>query len=201
MTVPHRDVHHAHSPAVDRDAAVSAMREVLSSVGVDCSRPGLDRTADRFVDVALARFGSAAAPIELPVDARFPVRDVSTFALGPVRFHSTCEHHLLPFEGSVRVAVVPQGWTVGLGRTTDLIEMAAARLQLQERLTTELAEAPRSGLDARGVLVRIDARHSCLWACGHADPRTRMSTESFSGESDTAIRSSLQGAVSALPRR
>ena len=152
----------------DRPRIEAAVAEILAAIGEDPARPGLVQTPSRVADAyeeffsGVGRDASAelGAPIPLEGDSRdaILVRDIA--------FRSVCEHHLLPFLGTVHVAYLPGDAVLGLGRIPRLVETAAARPQVQERLTDEIADAVEAGSGARGVLVVIDAAHTCVTTRG-----------------------------------
>jgi GTP cyclohydrolase I len=155
---------------VDRPRIEAAVLEILAAVGDDPGRPGLVDTPRRVAE-AYAEFfsGTATDAVELVRASSVPaepgqlgevvvVRDVS--------FRSVCEHHLLPFLGVAHVAYVPAGSIVGLGSVPRVVDALASRPQLQEKLGEEIADAFEEGLSPAGVLVVLDAVHSCVTARG-----------------------------------
>jgi GTP cyclohydrolase I len=155
---------------VDRPRIEAAVLEILAAVGDDPGRPGLVDTPRRVAE-AYAEFfsGTATDAVELVRASSVPaepgqlgevvvVRDVS--------FRSVCEHHLLPFLGVAHVAYVPAGSIVGLGSVPRVVDALASRPQLQEKLGEEIADAFQEGFSPAGVLVVLDAVHSCVTARG-----------------------------------
>jgi GTP cyclohydrolase IA len=106
-------------------------------------------------------------------------RDAETVLVRDIRFRSVCEHHLLPFVGVAHIAYLPRDRVVGLGRLPRVVEILAARPQLQERLTEEIADALEDGLDPLGVLVVLDATHQCVTTRGAR--QTESSTVTIAG--------------------
>jgi GTP cyclohydrolase I len=152
--------------AIDSGRIEAAVAEILAAIGEDVGRPGLASTPRR---VAQA-YGEFFAGVG--VDPRTHLTESVDF-LGPgelgelvlvrdIEFRSICEHHLLPFRGVAHLAYVPSSRIVGLGKLPCVVETVAARPQLQERLTEEIADALFDGLDAAGVLVVVDAVHGCV---------------------------------------
>ena len=156
---------------IDSGRIEAAVAELLAAIGEDASRPGLAATPSRVADAYREFFaGLGRDPLE-------PLRGASEFLAVPgqlgelvllrdIRFRSICEHHLLPFTGVAHLAYLPGERIVGLGRLAEVVEILAARPQLQERLGEEIASALDEGLEPRGVLVVLDARHSCVTARG-----------------------------------
>jgi GTP cyclohydrolase I len=157
--------------SVDRPRIEAAVAEILAAIGDDPTRPGLVDTPQR-VAQAYAEFfsGLAADPlIHLAGSAEFAEGSDELGELVLLRdidFRSICEHHLLPFVGVAHIAYAPRTRIVGLGRLPRVVETLAARPQVQERLTEEIADALQTGLDPRGVLVVLEATHACVWARG-----------------------------------
>ncbi|MBD8139092.1 GTP cyclohydrolase I FolE [Frigoribacterium sp. CFBP 8759] len=164
-------------PPIDGPRIEAAVLELLTAIGEDVDRPGLESTPRRVAD-AYAEFFSG-----LTVDAAELVRQATVPAeahqLGEVvivrdiSFRSVCEHHLLPFVGVAHVAYVPGETIVGLGALPRVVDAVASRPQLQERLGEEIAEAVETGARPDGVLVVLDASHGCVTTRG---PRQTGST-------------------------
>lgn len=155
--------------AIDDDRIRRAVGELLAAIGEDSDREGLRETPQRVAQAYAELFSGVG------VDAASVLTEASDVVggnadepviLAGVAFRSTCEHHLLPFEGTASVAYLPRERVTGLGRIARVIDVAASRPQLQERLTDEIADAVERGLEARGVLVVLSAAHACLWARG-----------------------------------
>lgn len=159
----------------DLDRARRAVDEYLRAFGLDPTEPSLDRTPDRVARLGSELFAGVGAD---------PVPDLAASAVadaavdGPVAFldipfRSTCEHHLLKFAGTVSIAYLPGTAIAGLGAIVRVIETVAARPQVQERFTDEVAAALEQGLGAVGVLVSATAEHDCVAVRG---PRIRGAT-------------------------
>jgi GTP cyclohydrolase I len=169
---------------VDRARVEAAVTELLGAIGEDAGRDGLRQTPSRVAD-AYAEFfaGVGEDPLELLRDA-VPLgdHDPETVLVRDIAFRSICEHHLLPFVGVAHVAYLPGERIVGLGRLARLVETFAARPQLQERLTEQVADALEQGLGARGVLVVFDAVHACVTARGPRQTDSSTVTIASRGE-------------------
>ena len=122
---------------------------------------------------------------EQAIDTVFNEQTTDPVVMRHVLFHSVCEHHLLPFFGSVNLAYVPNGKVAGLSKLARAVEVAAKRPQVQERLTTQVADAIYSSLDPHVVVVEIDAEHLCMAMRGIKKPGTNVIT--------TAVRGSFEG--------
>lgn len=139
------------------------VRAMLSGLGEDPDREGLQKTPER-VEKAL-RFltqGYEQDADELVNDALFTVEYDEMVIIRDIEVYSLCEHHLLPFFGKAHVAYIPNGKVVGLSKIPRLVDMFARRLQVQERLTVQIAEAIEQKLRPRGVGVVIEAMHFCM---------------------------------------
>ncbi|QKJ18218.1 GTP cyclohydrolase I [Microbacterium hominis] len=156
--------------AVDRERVAGLVRELLEAIGEDPERPGLRQTPTRVADAYAEFFGGvgedAATPLAQTISvSRGPAPDTlpsGAVMLRDIRFRSVCEHHLLPFRGLAHVAYLPGEQVVGLGALPKVIDILAARPQVQERLGEQIADTIAGALDARGVLVVLDAAHGCV---------------------------------------
>jgi GTP cyclohydrolase I len=154
--------------AIDSGRIEAAVAEILAAIGEDTARPGLATTPQR-VAQAYADFfsGLGVDPLDHLADTVDVGDELSELVLlRDIDFRSVCEHHLLPFTGVAHLAYVPGSRVVGLGKLPRVVETLAARPQLQERLTEEIADALTAGLDPKGVLVVLDAVHGCVSARG-----------------------------------
>jgi GTP cyclohydrolase I len=143
------------------------VRELLSALGEDPDRDGLEKTPDR-VDRSL-RFltkGYAEDPAAVLNGALFDVHYDEMVVVKDIDVFSLCEHHLLPFHGKAHVAYIPKGKVIGLSKMPRLVDMFARRLQVQERLTVQIAETIQDQLQPRGVGVVIEAVHFCMMMRG-----------------------------------
>ncbi len=156
---------------------------LLKEIGEDAGRQGLERTPGR---VARAlRFltqGYKQDPRQILNEAVFEESYDEMVLVKDVDFYSLCEHHLLPFFGRVHVAYIPDGRIVGLSKIPRIVEMFARRLQVQERLTTELAETLQDVLRPKGVAVVAEAIHLCMMMRGVEQQNAFAITSSLRGE-------------------
>jgi GTP cyclohydrolase I len=155
--------------SIDTARIEAAVLEILAAIGEDPGRAGL-RSTPRRIAQAYSEFfsGLAVDPLDhLAENPDFDSGDISELVLlRDIEVRSMCEHHLLPFVGVAHLAYVPGERIVGLGSLPRVVETLAARPQLQERLTEEIADAIQAGLHPRGVLVVLDATHGCVTARG-----------------------------------
>ena len=143
------------------------LREVLSLLGEDPSREGLMRTPERAEKaVRFLTSGYSTSLEEVVNGAVFSVKVDEMVIVKDIEFFSTCEHHMLPFYGKVHVAYLPKDKVIGLSKIPRIVNMFARRLQLQERMTQQIAEAVESVIAPRGVAVMVEAQHFCMMMRG-----------------------------------
>jgi GTP cyclohydrolase I len=177
--------HRPSEPAIDLHAAVRAVTDLLVALGQDPHRDGLEDTPRR---VALA-YQELLTPVPFSLTT-FPNEegyDELVVARG-IPFHSLCEHHLLPFSGVAHVGYLPGDRVAGLSKLARVVESCARGLQLQERLTAQVADRLEAGLEPWGVGVVLEAEHSCMSLRGVAKPGS------------TTVTSALRGLVRSDPR-
>jgi len=139
------------------------VREILRGVGEDPDRPGLERTPSRVAEsLRYLTDGYRMNLKEIVNGAIFEDPADEMIAVCDIEMYSLCEHHLLPFVGKAHIAYLPQGRIIGLSKIPRIVDMYARRLQVQERLTTQIAEALMEALQPRGVGVLIQADHFCM---------------------------------------
>jgi GTP cyclohydrolase IA len=158
------------------------VREMLIRLGEDPDREGLARTPER-VEKAMQFLvkGYKDDPETLLRDALFTVSYDEMVIVKDIEMFSLCEHHLLPFFGKVHVAYIPNGKVIGLSKIPRLIEAFSRRLQIQERLTTQIAEAIQNTIEPQGVGVVIEARHLCMMMRGVEKQHSSAVTSSMLG--------------------
>ncbi|HSO68562.1 MAG TPA: GTP cyclohydrolase I FolE [Arachnia sp.] len=169
--------------AVDHARAAAAVRELLIAIGEDPERDGLLETPDRVARAwaeLLAGHGVDASGV---LGKTFDIAHDEMVLVKDIELVSTCEHHLLPFTGVAHVGYIPSenGRVTGLSKLARLVDIYARRLQVQERLTTQIADALVEHLDARGVIVVIEAEHTCMTMRGVRKPGSRTVTSAVRG--------------------
>jgi GTP cyclohydrolase IA len=165
-----------------KDLIESAVREILTSVGEDPQREGLRRTPDRVArmyDELLA--GYHVDPVALVNDALFDVEYDEMIVVKDIEFFSLCEHHMLPFYGRAHVAYIPSDKVIGLSKIPRIVEMFARRLQVQERMTQEIAALLEQVLQPLGVAVVVEGAHMCSMMRGVKKENARMVTSAMLG--------------------
>lgn len=159
-----------------------AMTRILKAVGEDPQRDGLKRTPERIARMyAELLSGYQIDPSSVVNEALFDVKYDEMVIVRDIEFYSLCEHHLLPFIGRVHVAYIPDGRVLGLSKIPRLVDLYARRLQVQERLTRQIADAIRDLLKPQGVGVVVEAIHLCIMMRGVRKHNARMTTSAMHG--------------------
>ncbi len=160
----------------EEDPIQPLVTEMLRELGEKPERDGLVRTPRRYAKaLRFLTSGYTGDPLAILNNALFDVTYDEMVMVKDCEFYSLCEHHMLPFFGRIHVAYVPNGKVVGLSKIPRLVEMLARRLQVQERLTTQIAETIEQVLEPKGVGVVGEAIHLCMMMRGvfKEDPKTR----------------------------
>ncbi len=159
------------------------VREILSRIGEDPAREGLLDTPRRVAkSLQFLTHGYLQQPSEVLHGALFTVGYDEMVIVKDIEMFSLCEHHMLPFFGKVHIAYIPKGKVIGLSKLPRLVEVFARRLQVQERLTTQLAEAIQETIQPRGVGVVIEARHLCMMMRGVEKQHSAAVTSAMLGQ-------------------
>jgi len=158
------------------------VREMIRGLGEDVEREGLVKTPER-VEAAMKFLtrGYAQTVDDVIGDAIFEESHEDMILVRDIELYSLCEHHLLPFFGRAHVAYIPHGRILGLSKTARLVDMFARRLQVQERLTDQIADALMTALAPRGVGVVIEAQHFCMMMRGVEKQGSRTVTSAVRG--------------------
>src|SRR5579864_5775458 len=165
-----------------RTSLQQLVREMLVRLGEDQERDGLLDTPERMErSMRYLTKGYKEDPEQTLRDAMFDVAYDEMVIVKDIEMFSLCEHHLLPFFGKVDVAYIPQGKVIGLSKVPRLVDVFARRLQVQERLTTQIAEAIESAIKPQGVGVVIEARHMCMMMRGVEKQHSSTITSSMLG--------------------
>jgi GTP cyclohydrolase I len=172
--------------------------QLLKELGEEPGREGLARTPARVArTLRFLTGGYEQDPAAILNDALFAVSYDEMVIVKDVDFYSLCEHHLLPFFGRVHVAYVPNGKVVGLSKIPRVVTMLARRLQVQERLTTQVAETLEAALEPKGVAVVVEAIHLCMMMRGVEQQSAFAITSSLRGEfqSDSKTRAEFMDLI------
>lgn len=159
---------------------------LLKELGEDPGRDGLGRTPERVAkSLRFLTSGYAQDPFEVLNGALFEVSYDEMVIVKDIELYSLCEHHLLPFFGRAHVAYIPNGKVLGLSKIPRLVELFARRLQVQERLTMNIAETLEELLEPKGVAVVVEAVHLCMMMRGVQQQNSSAVTSSIRGEFET----------------
>jgi GTP cyclohydrolase I len=173
---------------IDQETIRDAVEAMLGAFGENPQREGLTRTPDRVArmyEELLA--GYRIDPEEMINEACFNVTYDEMVVVRDIEFYSLCEHHMLPFLGRAHVAYIPKGRVIGLSKIPRIVDMYARRLQVQERMTRQIADFLQGLLEPHGVAVVVEALHLCSMMRGVKKHDARMTTSAMHG----AFRSSL----------
>jgi GTP cyclohydrolase IA len=180
------------TPPVDTARVARAVAELLVAIGEDPSREGLSATPERVGAMYAELFSGISEDPSRHLTVTFAADHDEMVMVREIPFASVCEHHLVPFIGRAHVAYIPNsdGRITGISKLARLVDGFARRLQVQERMTTQIADAIESALAPRGVLVVVEAEHLCMSMRGVKKPGTITVTSSVRGlfRNDPATR-------------
>ena len=187
---------------MDRDKIETGVRLILEGIGEDPDRPGLQRTPRRVADMYADIFSGIGAPDPAELLTAIPGDHHREMVLiRDIDFYSICEHHLLPFYGLAHVAYIPSahGHIAGISKLARVVRQVAARPQLQERITSEVADAIEASLRPSGALVLIEAEHLCMSMRGVRTPGAKTVTSAVRGliQSNEATRAEVFSLINA----
>ena len=169
-------------PPVDGERIEQATSEILTAVGEDPNREGLLNTPHRVAKMYTELLsGYRTDPIKLINNAIFEVEYDDMVIVKDIEFSSLCEHHMLPFIGHAHVAYIPRGKVIGLSKIPRIVDMFASRLQVQERMTRQIANFINEVLDPMGVAVVVDGKHMCSMMRGVEKHDSSMTTSTMLG--------------------
>jgi len=169
-------------PERDLDRIANAYRELLQSIGEDVNREGLQRTPDRAARaLEFLTQGYRQNLDEIINGAVFESSASEIILVKDIELYSLCEHHLLPFIGRAHVAYLPNGKVIGLSKVARIVDVFARRLQIQENLTTQIAESLMNCLQPSGVAVVVEAKHLCMMMRGVEKQNSVMKTSCLLG--------------------
>lgn len=165
------------------DHLIESYRNIILSAGEDVEREGLLKTPERAAKAfQFATQGYHQDAVAILNAAKFK-EDVSEMVIvKDIELYSMCEHHLHPFYGKAHIAYIPNGYITGLSKLARTVDVFARRLQVQERLTTQILGAIRQSLDPLGVAVVIEAKHLCMMVRGVQKQNSVTTTSAFDGE-------------------
>ena len=161
---------------IDHEKVKEGVRLLLEGIGEDVTREGLVETPDRIARMYEEIYGGMEEDASEHLKKRFHVDNDAMVLEKDITFYSTCEHHLLPFYGKAHIAYIPNGEVVGLSKLARTVEVFARRLQLQEQLTGQIADALEKELNPKGVMVMSEAEHMCMTMRGIKKPGSQTVT-------------------------
>lgn len=157
-------------------------KEILRLLGEDTEREGLIRTPERAAKaIQYVTKGYAQEPEEIIKSALFKENYHQMVVIKDIDFHSTCEHHIMPFFGKCHVAYIPDGTIIGLSKIPRVVECFARRLQVQERLTEQIMSSIQKAINPLGVAVMIEAQHTCVSMRGVQKQQATAVTSAYCG--------------------
>ena len=165
----------------DSDGIRSAVEEILISIGEDPKREGLIDTPNRVVELYRDIFSGLRSDPEEVSSVFFEENHTDPVAFTDISFNSICEHHLLPFYGYAHIGYIPKGRVIGASKVSRLVDVLAKRPQIQERLTTQIADIVYRCLDASASYVFMSAEHMCMTLRGVKKPDSRIITSAQRG--------------------
>ncbi len=195
MSTTHRSLYDAadlfQDSTIDQDVIRDSVSKILKAVGENPQREGLEKTPERVArmyEELLA--GYRVDPVAMVNDAIFEVTYDEMVIVRDIEFYSLCEHHMLPFMGRAHVAYIPDGKVIGLSKIPRVVDMFAHRLQVQERMTRQVADFVNELLHPKGVAVMMEALHLCSMMRGVRKHDARLTTSTMLGvfKTDMAIR-------------
>jgi len=174
--------HLLQDDGIQTERVKNSVHELLDAVGEDSERDGLKRTPDRVARMYQELLGGYRIdPVAMVNDALFDVDYDQMVIVRDIEYYSLCEHHMLPFIGRAHVAYVPAGKVIGLSKIPRIVDMFARRLQVQERLTGEVADFLYELLHPHGVAVVVEGLHLCSMMRGVKKHDARMTTSAVRG--------------------
>ncbi|HSL43923.1 MAG TPA: GTP cyclohydrolase I FolE [Anaerolineales bacterium] len=176
------DIKELEAPNIDFESARKAVYELISAVGENPEREGLKNTPDRVARMyAELLSGYSMDPEKIINGALFHINYDEMVLVRDIEFYSLCEHHMLPFLGRAHVAYLPKGKVIGLSKIPRIVEMYARRLQVQERMTRQIADLLQQMLEPQGVAVVVEGMHLCSMMRGVKKHGARMTTSAMHG--------------------
>jgi GTP cyclohydrolase IA len=170
------------SQPIDEDSIQVSVEKILHAIGEDPAREGLKKTPERVARAYTELLeGYRVDPVALVNEALFDVTYDEMVIVRDIEFYSLCEHHMLPFIGRAHVAYIPRDKVIGLSKIPRIVDMYAKRLQVQERMTRQIADFLEELLKPRGVAVVVEALHLCSMMRGVKKHDSRMTTSTMLG--------------------
>lgn len=166
---------------MDKEKIEAGVRMILEGLGEDADREGLRETPERIARMYEEIFAGAHEDAGVHLQKTFSASGSDMVLEKDIVFYSTCEHHMMPFYGRAHIAYIPDGRVVGLSKLARTVEVFARRLQIQEQMTGQIADAVMQYLQPKGVMVAVEAEHMCMTMRGVKKPGSRTLTFSSKG--------------------
>ena len=167
---------------MDHEKIKEGVRLMLEGIGEDVNREGLLETPDRIARMCEQIYGGLYEDAGVHLSKQFHATNNNIVLEKDITFYSTCEHHLLPFYGKAHIAYIPNGKVTGLSKLARTVDVYARRPQIQERLTVQIADALERVLDPKGIMVMLEAEHTCMTMRGIKKPGSKTITTVTRGE-------------------
>ena len=174
---------------MDKEKIIAGAKLILEGIGEDLEREGLIETPERIARM-YEEFSGLGKDAEEILSKTFEVENNDLVIEKDITYFSMCEHHIIPFYGKAHIAYIPRGRVAGLSKLARTVELYAKKPQLQERLSSEVADAIMKYLDAEGVMVVVEGEHMCMTMRGVKKPGTKTVTTSYRGifKEDATLR-------------
>jgi len=175
---------------IDQEKIKEAVKLLLEGMGEDLNREGLKETPDRIARMYCELYGGMDENPQVHLSKVFPVDHNEMVLEKDIVFYSTCEHHMLPFFGKAHIAYIPNGKVVGLSKLARTVEVYARRLQIQEQMTGQIADAIMEYLAPQGVMIMVEAEHMCMTMRGIKKPGSKTVSIATRGvfETDNSLK-------------
>lgn len=175
---------------MDKEKIIAGAKLILEGIGEDLEREGLIETPERIARMYEEVFSGLGKDAEEILSKTFEVENNDLVIEKDITYFSMCEHHIIPFYGKAHIAYIPRGRVAGLSKLARTVELYAKKPQLQERLSSEVADAIMKYLDAEGVMVVVEGEHMCMTMRGVKKPGTKTVTTSYRGifKEDATLR-------------
>jgi len=167
---------------INEDKIREGVRLLIEGMGEDIERQGLVETPDRIARMYSEIFAGYEMNADEILSKRFNVENSEMVLEKDITFYSMCEHHMLPFYGKVHIAYIPNGEVVGISKLARTVEVYARRLQIQERMTSQIADAINEAINPKGVMVVVEAEHMCMSMRGIKKPGSITQTIATRGQ-------------------
>jgi len=161
---------------INKEKVIAAVRMFLEGIGEDPDREGLLETPERVARMCAEIYGGLEEDPGEYLVKQFPAPDSELVIEKDIVFYSICEHHLLPFFGKVHISYIPNGKVVGLSKLSRTVEVFSRRPQIQEQMTVQIADAIERHLSPKGVIVMVEAEHTCMTMRGIKKPGVTVTT-------------------------